>query len=203
MLTYHFDESAPCFFMIENNDYSDIIEKAYEHSRIVFEELHKYPELGNMEYNTAQLIENNLQAFGLDTERILKTSVISGQGNNGKVKIAIRADIDAISVSEETGLPYKSVNNGVMHACGHDAHTAILIGFAKLCSDIKDYLPEVDILYIFQQDEEGDGKGKYISESGIIDDCDAVIGFHVMPELNAGTVGIKRESHLALQRCLI
>jgi len=178
--------------MFEKYDYNDVVKRAYEHSRAVFEELHKCPELGNMEYNTAQMIENNLQVFGLETERILNTTVISGQNNNGKIKIAIRADIDAIKISEETNLSYKSTNPGVMHACGHDAHTAILLGFAKVCSEIKDFLPEVDLIHIFQQDEEGDGKGKYISESGILDDCDLVIGFHVSPELNAGITGVKR-----------
>ncbi|MQY78836.1 MAG: M20/M25/M40 family metallo-hydrolase, partial [Bacteroidetes bacterium] len=116
------------------------------------------------------------------------------RGNNSRKKvIALRADIDALPINEQSGLSFKSVNKGIMHACGHDVHTAALIGTGRILNELRDEL-EGTVLLIFQPGEElVPGGAKLMLEEGALRDPtpDIVIGQHVLPELDTGTFGFR------------
>lgn len=155
--------------------------------------LHAYPELGFEEYHTAEYITNILHEIGLKTERFAKTGVVANIGTDSGKCIAIRADMDALPLREETGLAFSSCNEGVMHACGHDAHVAILLGVASLLSKIS--MPNVNMKFIFQPSEEHLPSGaKQMLAEGVLQKpkVDAILGFHVYPYLPVGTVGIRK-----------
>ncbi|RKQ27983.1 M20 metallopeptidase family protein [Oceanobacillus halophilus] len=154
--------------------------------------LHKHPELSFEEKNTAIFIEEKLKSFGLP----VKTQ-IGGHGMvaelEGKMPgktIAFRADFDALPIHEENDTPYASVNAGVMHACGHDGHTAALLGTAQLLSKYKEQL-KGKILFVFQPAEEKPpGGAKYMIEEGILDEVDYVFGAHLASEIPLGQVAV-------------
>ncbi|MGM9941483.1 MAG: M20 family metallopeptidase [Bulleidia sp.] len=154
-------------------------------------EIHSHPEPGNQEFHTAEVIEAYLQRYGIETKRVLDTAVIGilRCGAGGKTA-ALRADMDALPVSEKTGCTFSSQNAGYMHACGHDVHTAALLGCAALLSKEKNTLKGT-VIFIFQPDEEGNGGAKRLIEAGVLDGVDAVFGCHVAPDLPSGTVGIR------------
>ena len=110
--------------------------------------------------------------------------------------IGIRADIDALPVTEETGLVHCSVNNGLMHACGHDSHTTMLLGAAKLLCQNK-YRLSGRVKFIFQQAEELVSGAVKMIEAGVLDDVDEIIGLHVVPTLEAGRIETKKGAALA------
>lgn len=154
--------------------------------------LHEHPELSFKEEKTAQFIIDFYK--GKDVE--IQTKVGNGYGiivtikggNPGKT-IGLRADFDALPITEETDVPFKSKNEGVMHACAHDGHTAYLLVLADCLIQLKDYIPGT-IKVIHQHAEEvPPGGAKSIVESGLIDDLDAVFGIHLLPMGPAGTVG--------------
>ena len=119
--------------------------------------IHTYPETLFEEEYTARYVESELQKIGIPTKRIIKTGVMGEiRGSREGKTIALRADIDALNVSEDTDLPYKSKNLGKMHACGHDAHTAMLLGAAQILYNHRKHL-EGSIKLIFQPAEEGGG----------------------------------------------
>lgn len=158
-------------------------------------ELHRWPEIGNEEDRTATLIEACLDELAVPHTRVLSHTVV-GTHRTDKIEgrkqmcLALRADIDALKIQENTTVPFKSQRKGYMHSCGHDVHTAVLLGTARVISEIGDTL-NANLKYIFQQDEEGDGKGKDVAGTGVLDDVDTVLGLHVKPELPAGSVGLK------------
>ena len=119
----------------------------------IFSRLHRDPELGRREYHTQALILEELGRMGIETKSVSDTGVIGliRGGKPGKT-VAFRADMDALPVQEETDLPYRSQNPGVMHACGHDAHVTILLGAAKLLSDRKEELCG-NVKLFFQPDD--------------------------------------------------
>lgn len=153
--------------------------------------LHRWPEPGNREFRTAELVERELTAMGLTPVRRLDTAVtaeISGSGP-GKT-VALRADLDALPLTERTGLPYASENPGMVHACGHDLHIAALLGAAKLlCRHREAWNGTVRL--IFQPDEEGDGGAERLVQLGILDGVDWIFGAHVRPELPVGTMAVR------------
>ena len=102
-------------------------------------DIHQYPELGLQEFNTARKVEGVLKALGLETRMFVNGTGVRGflKGSEPGKTIALRADMDALPIQEETDLPYQSQNKGVMHACGHDAHTAMLLGAAMILSERK------------------------------------------------------------------
>ncbi|MHA2245858.1 MAG: M20 metallopeptidase family protein [Candidatus Hodarchaeales archaeon] len=154
--------------------------------------LHMFPETAFEENNTAELIEEELSRFGYETQRILNTGVIA-EIRKGKEKktIAIRADIDALNVSEENEVYYRSKNPGKMHACGHDAHTAMLLGAAKILVKYKNYLTN-NVKIIFQPAEEGGGGARKIITEGYFEDVDFVFGFHVWQALPSGIIATRK-----------
>ncbi|MFC2948018.1 M20 metallopeptidase family protein [Virgibacillus sediminis] len=154
--------------------------------------LHKHPELSFEEKHTATFIEEKLKSFGLS----VKTQVgghgmvaeLEGKGL-GKT-IALRADFDALPIHEENDTPYASANPGVMHACGHDGHTAALLGTAQLLSKYKDQL-KGKVLFVFQPAEEKPpGGAKFMIEEGILDGVDAVFGAHLASDIPLGQIGV-------------
>lgn len=168
-----------------------IINKAKELSSYIIEKrrhLHMNPETAFEEYETQAFIEKELQKIGYETKKIAKTGVLAIlEGKEHGLTIGLRADIDALNVQEENEVEYKSRNKGKMHACGHDAHTAMLLGAAKIIYEHKDKLVG-KIKLIFQPAEEGDGGGKIVTEEGILDDVDYVYGLHVWGDNDAGKI---------------
>lgn len=178
---------------IENH--KKYIEEAYRTAKEVFEELHSWPELGGEEFKTVTLIGKKLKAMGLGIERPLATAIVANipgeKGKKGeKKRLAIRAELDALPITETALVGYRSRRAGMMHACGHDAHAAILVGTAQVLCKLREVLP-YDIRLIFQPDEEGPGGAQQLVEQGVLNGVDAIFGYHVKPELPAGTVGIR------------
>ena len=159
-------------------------------------QLHMYPELGFKEFRTQQFIINQLKELKIPCKKIAKTGVV-GLINGDKVgrTIAIRADMDALPIVEEGNKPYKSRSNGVMHACGHDAHVTCLLGVAMLISEIKDRL-NGKVKLIFQPCEEnatGIGGGELMVKEGVLENpkVNAIVALHVSPDFQSSVVGIK------------
>jgi len=164
--------------------------------------LHQHPELSFNEHKTSQFIQDKLKEYGIPFKSgFVKTGVlgrIDGGKGDGKV-VALRADMDALPIKEDNEIPFKSVNEGVMHACGHDAHTASLLGTAKILNALKEEWGGT-ILLIFQPGEEvSPGGAKLMMEEGIFKDIspDVIIGQHVLPEMEAGHVGFKEGMYMA------
>lgn len=154
--------------------------------------LHKYPELSFHEEKTAQFIYETLQTFGgLEISRPTKTSVMARLigAKPGKV-MAIRADIDALPIQEENTFDFVSRTPGVMHACGHDGHTAMLLGTAKFLTSMKDKI-NGEVRFLFQHAEElFPGGAEEMVQAGVMDDVDLVIGAHLWSPLEVGKVGV-------------
>lgn len=156
-------------------------------------EIHATPELGYEEQNTSRLVKHELDRLGIDyISNIAGTGVIATLRRGEGPCVALRADMDALPMQEETGLPFSSTVNGKMHACGHDIHTTILVGAAAL-------LKETDfrgtVKFLFQPSEEGpandpekkSGARKFV-EAGHLDDVQAALGLHVDPSLPVGQI---------------
>jgi amidohydrolase len=161
-------------------------------------DLHQHPELGNREVRTSKVVADHLRALGLEVKTgVAKTGVIGllRGGRPGPV-VALRADMDGLPVVEQSDLPFKSVerstyngeNVGVMHACGHDSHTAMLMGVAEILTAMKAQLPGA-VKFIFQPAEEGPppgetgGAGDMVKEGALENPTvDAIFGLHVMPQ---------------------
>ena len=155
------------------------------------EALHRRPELGNQEFETAALIEKTLQGCGIQTARVLDTAVVGTlTGAKPGPCAALRADIDALPVTEETGAACASQVPGVMHACGHDVHTAAALGAAMLLSKRRDALCGT-VKFLFQPDEEGTGGARRMIAAGCMEGVAAIFGAHVAPELPLGHVGVR------------
>ncbi len=164
--------------------------------------LHQHPELSFNEYKTSQFVQEKLKEYGISFKSgFVKTGIlgrIDGGKGDGKI-VALRADMDALPIKEDNEIPFKSSNEGVMHACGHDAHTASLLGTAKILNALKEEWGGT-ILLIFQPGEEvSPGGAKLMMEEGIFKDIspDVIIGQHVLPEMEAGHVGFKEGMYMA------
>lgn len=156
-------------------------------------QIHRHPELGNQEMKTADLVAETLKSLGIEVSRPVGTSVVGVlKGAQPGKTIALRADMDALPVRELADVPFKSENPGCMHACGHDFHTAGLLGAAMVLSRYRDRL-KGDVKFFFQPDEEDNGGAQRMMAAGCMENphVDAVIGAHVDPDLPAGHVGFK------------
>ncbi|WP_027178862.1 M20 metallopeptidase family protein [Maridesulfovibrio bastinii] len=154
-------------------------------------DFHQHPELGLQEIRTGNIVEGYLKQCGLEVRRCHETGVIGIlRGKKKGPALLMRADMDALPVSEETDLEYKSVNKGIMHACGHDAHTAILLGAAKLLSEMKNELCGT-ITFVFQPNEENVGALEMIEQGAMKEpEIDACMALHVWNQLPLGVIGI-------------
>ncbi len=178
------------------------IEQIIENNKVNFEneiisirqDLHTHPELGFQEVRTASIISKRLKELGLEVKtEIAKTGVTALlKGKYPGKTIMLRADMDALEITELNEISYKSIYNGKMHACGHDAHTAWLIGAAMILNELKDQL-HGNVLFLFQPAEEGDGGALKMIQEGVLDNpkIDASISAHVWPQYETGKVGIK------------
>ncbi|MHB8151736.1 MAG: M20 metallopeptidase family protein [Vulcanimicrobiaceae bacterium] len=154
--------------------------------------IHRRPELGFEEHETAALVEGELAALGISHRRVAGTGVVGVvRGARGGRVVALRADMDALPIDERTGLAYASEVPGRMHACGHDAHTAMLLGAARVLAADREHL-RGSVVLLFQPAEEGPGGAAPMLEAGVLDDppVDAVAMLHVDARLPAGTLGI-------------
>jgi amidohydrolase len=154
--------------------------------------LHRHPELSFGEHRTAQYVIEQLTGMGLEAAQLTPTSVSATiRGSAPGPTVGLRADIDALPIDEETGLPYASEVPGVMHACGHDAHTAMLLGAASILQDLRSSLAG-NVRLIFQHGEEVvPGGARDLVAAGAVDDVDSVIACHLYPALRVGQVGVR------------
>lgn len=176
-------------------------------------DLHQHPELGNREFRTAALVAKHLTALGLEIKTGLAHTGVAGilRGGRPGPVIALRAEMDALPVTEETDLPFKSTATaeyrgqtvGVMHACGHDTHTAMLLGVAEALAGLRPEMPGT-VLFIFQPAEEGPPEGeqggaRLMLAEGLFDLLrpEAVFGLHVISFLNTGIIGYRSGPALA------
>lgn len=163
-----------------------------ERMRDLYRIIHQNPELGRHELETSVLVERRLHALGIQTARVDETGIVGllTGGRPGKT-VAIRSELDALPIQEETGLPWASQTEGVMHACGHDFHIAALLGAAQLLAGHREELPGA-VKFFFQPDEEGDGGAEAMIAAGCMEhpQVDAVFALHCDSQLPVGTVSV-------------
>jgi amidohydrolase len=158
--------------------------------------LHTHPELSYQEYETAKYVQSKLTEMGVSFEVKANTgmlAVLKGKNPDSRV-IALRADMDALPIQEENEVPYKSVNAGVMHACGHDVHTTILLGAARILNETKNEW-EGTIKLLFQPGEERNpGGASYMIRDGVLDNPrpTGIVGLHVHPGLDIGKLSFRK-----------
>ena len=176
-------------------------------------DIHEHPELGNREVRTAKIVADRLRSLGIEVqEKVAHTGVIGvlRGGRPGKV-VALRADMDALPVSEQVDVPfaskvrtrYNEQEVGVMHACGHDAHVAILLGVAEVLAGMRDEIPGT-VKFLFQPAEEGapageEGGAELMVKEGALENpkVDAIFGLHVTSRLPVGEIGYRPEGMMA------
>lgn len=152
--------------------------------------LHMYPELSEQEFNTKRVLVEELGKFGIEIKETSGTSIIGIlKGVKEGRTVALRADMDALPMIEQSGVEYTSQNPGVMHGCGHDAHTAMLLGAAKILSQMKDNIAG-EVRFFFQEGEETFSGAKKVIAAGGMDGVDAILGIHGMPLMDTGSYEI-------------
>ena len=160
---------------------------------------HQHPELSGQETETCAQVERDLRAMGITEITRMQTchgltALIRG-GKPGKT-LGLRSDLDALPITEETGLPFASQNPGVMHACGHDAHIAILLGAARILQENREALPG-NIRLIFQPSEENASGARWMAAEHAADDVDALFGAHVWGALDAPLIDVSAGNRMA------
>jgi len=172
----------------------EISKKVAEHNEEVVDlrrDFHRHPELGLREYRTSEKVSSYLNGCGLEVSCLNQTGVVGFlRGDRPGPTLLIRADMDALPIQEESDIPYKSENEGVMHACGHDAHTAMLLVAANILSDLKASL-KGNIKFVFEPNEENVGALAMIQE-GLMENpkVDACLGLHIWTSLHVGQIAL-------------
>lgn len=173
------------------NHLKELVNQVYDEAVTFRRSLHMHPELSEHEEETAAAICCRLDSLGIRYSSGIAGNGISAviYGKNPNRGVGIRADMDALPLTEKTDVPFKSVNPGVMHACGHDIHTAILLGTAQVLNQMRDCLPG-SVRLFFQPSEETIGGAKQMIEAGCLEAprIDSVIGLHVDTDIDAGDV---------------
>ncbi len=156
-------------------------------------EMHRRPELGREEFETARRITETLDRWGIPWARYGTAVVGLVEGSRPGGCVALRADMDALPLEEESGVDFPSENPGKMHACGHDGHTAILLGTARWFSLNRDRFSG-SVKLLFQPDEEGEGGAEPMIEAGVLENpfVDRIFGLHVMPYLSPGQIELRK-----------
>jgi amidohydrolase len=172
------------------NDIADLIAPLVE----LRQDIHAYPELGFAEHRTARVIADTLRAAGLEVHEAIGGTGVVGvlrAGDSGRT-IGLRADMDALPIHEQTGLPYASRHEGCFHGCGHDGHMAMLLGAAQALAADPSGL-DGTVHFIFQPAEEGQGGARAMIEDGLFErfPCDRVYALHNWPSLPAGTIATR------------
>lgn len=168
------------------------------------EYIHQHPELSYQEHKTMQYISSQLTKIGVEHETgVAETGIVGvirgSHHDKDQPCVGLRADIDALPISEENEVPYKSKNEGVMHACGHDVHTSILLGAAEILIELKEKLPQ-PVKLIFQPGEEKNpGGASLMIKAGCLDNprVDKMFALHVFPEMPVGKIGVKEGLYMA------
>ena len=167
--------------------------------------IHQHPELAFEEYETAKLVEQTLAPLGIDIQTgVAKTGIVATlEGALPGPEIVLRADMDALPIQEANDLPFRSQNDGKMHACGHDVHTSSLLGTAKILSQLKNELHGT-VRFLFQPSEERlPGGAKVMIEEGALskrakrDTPEVIFGQHVQPDLQVGKIGVRNGMYMA------
>lgn len=163
--------------LVDAND--AYLRKQYEH-------FHQYPELSSLEFETDKKIISELEMHGISFEKIPETSIVATiKGSKPGKTIALRGDIDALPIEEQTGVPYTSKNLGVMHACGHDSHISFMLGAAIILNELRTEIAGT-VKIIFQEGEEIGAGARKIIAAGAINDVDSIIGLHNATTLDLG-----------------
>tara|TARA_Y100000741_G_scaffold363897_1_gene353275 strand:+ start:691 stop:1857 length:1167 start_codon:yes stop_codon:yes gene_type:complete len=169
------------------SEINDIQNSIFEWRR----DFHQYPELSFQEFRTADLIAKELKSMGLEPKpNIGKTGIIADLIFGDGPMIALRADMDALPIQETSGLSFASKNDGIMHACGHDGHMAMLLATAKVLTQKKN-LYNGKVRFIFQPAEEGGGGARYMIKDNCLEQVDEIYGMHVWNYQPVGEVGVK------------
>ena len=174
-----------------------LVEK-YEDQIITWRrEFHENPELSGEEIRTSERVCEELKKINIEVKRIGKTGILGIlEGNKPGKTVALRADMDALPVQEANNIPYKSKNKGIMHACGHDGHTAMLLGAAKLLSQMRDKI-KGRVKFIFQPAEENTQGASMMIKGGAIEGVDAILGIHLWADLAVGKVSVEAGPRMA------
>jgi len=156
-------------------------------------ELHKVPELEFDLPKTLAIVRKELDALGIPyTEELGQSSIVATlNAGKGTKTIGLRADMDALPIQEETGLEFSSTHPGKMHACGHDCHTAMLLGTAKALKEMEQEVP-CCVKFVFQASEEGPSGAKKLCDSGLMKDIDMMVGCHVVPGYVPGSIHLNK-----------
>ncbi|MCE5248734.1 M20 family metallopeptidase [bacterium] len=159
---------------------------------VIRHDLHKHPEIGLKEYRTAAVIETFLDDIGVTHRRCTETGVVAEIGRGNGHVVALRADIDALEMPDLSGLPYASVHEGLCHACGHDGHTAVLLGTAWVLRKLEHELAGT-VKLIFQPDEEGGTGADTMIRQRVLGDPapEAIFALHGWPDIPLGKVGYR------------
>jgi len=156
--------------------------------------LHAHPELSGNEHQTAALVAGELRKLGWRVqEGVGRTGVLAELGPSGGPVVALRVDMDALPVEERTGLPYASLHQGLMHACGHDIHTTVGLGVARILTPLAEQLGGT-VRLLFQPAEETAQGAAWMVADGAMQGVDALFGVHVFPSLSVGTIGVRSGS---------
>lgn len=183
--------SALCCILIGRTIAIDVIRSANSEKEWMINvrrQLHRQPELGFQEFNTSKYIREVLDELKIPYQYPIATTGIVATIGRGSPTVGLRADMDALPVHEPEGLEYRSQNEGLMHACGHDSHMAMLLGAGKLLKAQESQLKGT-VKLIFQPAEEGYAGGRTMVEEGVLAGVGAVFGFHNWPTMDTGTVG--------------
>ncbi|MEQ8325438.1 MAG: M20 family metallopeptidase [Vicingaceae bacterium] len=186
---------------ISHQQISESVKKYGQELLSIRRHLHQHPELSFVEYKTSAYIASQLKEWGIAYKQVADTGLIAEiRGRNPQKRlIVLRGDIDALPIQEQTGLPFASINEGVMHACGHDVHTSCVLGSGRILNELKDQF-EGTVKLLFQPGEEVlPGGATKIIASGVLNDPkpDAIIGQHVYAELEAGKLGFRPGMYMA------
>lgn len=160
--------------------------------------IHEYPELSFKEFRTSELIEEKLRSFGVDSiRRVGKSGTgvfaeLRGMGEGPAHCVALRADIDALPIQEQSGVPYASKRDGIFHGCGHDSHCAILLGTAWLLSELRNQFSGC-VKFFFQHAEEELGGALEFLEAGVLDNprVEGIMALHALPDIHVGEIGVR------------
>jgi amidohydrolase len=156
--------------------------------------LHAHPELSGNEHQTAALVAGELRGLGWRVqEGVGRTGVLAELGPESAPVVALRVDLDALPVEERSGVPYASVHQGLMHACGHDIHTTVGLGVARILAPLADQLSD-RVRLLFQPAEETAQGAAWMRADGAMDGVEALFGVHVFPSLAAGSIGVRSGS---------
>lgn len=172
-------------------------DELYQYALGLRRQLHQYPEVGFEVDRTVELIDNELTSLGIEGSHMFgKGSVVADIGRGDRL-VALRADIDALPIDEDTGLEFRSKRQGYMHACGHDSHTAILLAVAKHLKENEDKL-HCRVRLIFQPSEECEVSGaKMLVDNGVMDGVSEIVATHCENEIDTGTLGVCSGDYMA------